>query len=80
MLFFARAEFRRPWGGEVVMTDAAPNGFGVVEGSFPSSEVEQIGAFDERWRFKPEYRKEGGEAPREAALRALDPCFGPAFL
>jgi hypothetical protein len=68
---FARTNVRRQWHEEIMATDASPGGYGVCRSVLPASHVEDIGRYDERWRFKVEY--EQGQGPRAAALRAMDP-------
>ena len=53
------------------MVDASLAGFGITEGIFHASELEEAGSLDERWRFKMEYQQ--AERPRATALREMDP-------
>ena len=52
---FARTNLRRQWCPEVSMVDASLAGYGVDVCQSSSPEVEPVGRFDERWRFKKEY-------------------------
>ena len=71
LVWFARGNLRRPWHEDVSMYDSSLGGYGVMAGTFPQRLVEQVGSYDERWRFKKEYQ--GGRGPRAAALLAADP-------
>ena len=57
---------RRPWATRVFCSDASPAGYGLLEGNFPIEDVESVGSWNERWRFKrldPEHWR-----PRERSL------------
>lgn len=57
---------RKLWPSWVVCTDASPDGYGIAECEMGIDEVQQIGAWSERWRFKrlpPELWR-----PRQRAL------------
>ena len=63
-------DMRRDWSPTVTCTDASPQGFGICERQLEPEAVEDIGRWQERWRFKrlpPECWK-----PRVRAL-GLDP-------
>ena len=68
------ADIRRGWCQTVQCTDASPDGFGICETTLSSSQVESMGRWCERWR----YRRLPPEdwAPRRRAL-ARDPLSDP---
>lgn len=68
------ADIRRGWCQTVQCTDASPDGFGICETTLSSTEVESMGRWCERWR----YRRLPPEdwAPRRRAL-ARDPFSDP---
>ena len=59
-----RADWSRPWNGEVVASDASEEGFGVCSRAWPASLAAQVGRTAERDRFK----RAGGHNARESAL------------
>lgn len=64
------ADMRREWSPTILCSDASPSGYGICERYLDPKEVEQVGLWQERWRFKrlpPEEWK-----PRDRALH-LDP-------
>ena len=64
------ADMRTKWSTHVFCSDASPEGYGITERVLDSSEVERIGAWQERWRYKRSPIEQW--RPRERALR-LDP-------
>eukprot|EP00971_Amphidinium_carterae_P340417 6478747-Amphidinium_carterae.4 len=56
LLPLAIADLRRSPSCSAYMTDASLRGFGVMQGIFAESDVLGACKFDERWRFKREYR------------------------
>ncbi|CAE7448154.1 unnamed protein product, partial [Symbiodinium necroappetens] len=65
-------DIRKEWSETVTVTDASPMGYGVCESRLPYSEVQQMGRWNERWRFRrlpPEEWK-----PRQRAT-GLSPIF-----
>ena len=52
------------------MHDASPAGFGIVSARLHPEEVAELGAHNERWRFRKEYLP---VAARRNALAQLDP-------
>ena len=46
------SDLRLPWSEIVTVADASPQGFGICEKVFPSETVEQVGQWQERWRYK----------------------------
>eukprot|EP00438_Fugacium_kawagutii_P035192 Skav232767 [mRNA] locus=scaffold1229:242985:248589:- [translate_table: standard] len=60
------ADLRKPWSDTVIASDASPDGFGMCESTLDLKEVESIGQWNERWRFR---RLPASEwAPRKRAL------------
>eukprot|EP00435_Cladocopium_sp_Y103_P070321 s689_g35.t1 len=63
-------DMRRPWSNTVTCTDASPEGYGICERSLDIDVINNIGLWQERWRYKRaplEHWK-----PREKAL-GMDP-------
>ena len=56
----------------MVMTDASMAGARVTEGHFSQQEVYDVAKFDERWRFKLEYRSKEGHRARAFRLAQAD--------
>ena len=46
------ADLRRDWSDEVHCTDASPDGFGVCSTFASVDEVQNVGRWNERWRYK----------------------------
>lgn len=63
-------DMRQPWSGKVTCTDASPEGYGICERDLEENMVDEIGKWQERWRFKRTPIEEW--KPRERAL-GLDP-------
>ena len=64
------SDMRRPWSNTVFCSDASPEGYGITERNLDVSTIDQIGLWQERWRYKrtpPDQWR-----PRERALQ-LDP-------
>ena len=60
------ADLRRPWTTTVTATDASPEGWGVCEREADLQQVQAIGKWQERWRFR---RLDPSEwKPRERAV------------
>eukprot|EP00971_Amphidinium_carterae_P351583 6492174-Amphidinium_carterae.1 len=70
LLPLAIADLRRTVSNRCYMTDASLRGFGVMVGDFPERVVQQACKYDERWRFKREYRGTG--KARDVVLNALE--------
>ena len=68
LVFFARANIRRPWCPTVTMTDACFSSFGMVESDFDPDTVWNVGKNDERWRFRVEYAD--GRGARDESVHA----------
>lgn len=45
-------DIKRPWSTTVSCTDASPEGFGIVEREMDIGDVQSMGSWNERWRFK----------------------------
>lgn len=45
-------DIKRPWSTMVSCTDASPDGFGIVEREMDVGDVQSMGSWNERWRFK----------------------------
>lgn len=63
MLF---SSLRRPWSDVVTCTDASPDGYGICQTTLPNETVNNIGRWQERWRYKRLPPSEW--APRRRAL------------
>ncbi len=60
------ADLRLSWDTTVTATDASPSGWGICERFLPSDQVEEIGKWHERWRYR---RLDPSEwQPRQRAL------------
>ena len=46
------ADMRRPWSDVITATDASPDGYGVCESLAPPGAARDLGAWNERWRFR----------------------------
>ena len=51
-------KFTKPWSTCVYAVDASEWGLGVVSSSFSADEVQQLGMFSERWRYKDNRAKD----------------------
>ena len=69
LLPLAVAHWRLPWCTTVSASDACETGYGVVESSWPESEVSEVGRLDERSRYRLKNHAKDG-APRAMALGA----------
>ena len=67
------SDLRLPWSQVVTVTDASPGGFGICEREFAAEEVERVGRWQERWRYKRTPIEDW--APRRRALD--DPLIDP---
>lgn len=45
-------DIKRPWSTTVSCTDASPEGFGIVEREMNVGDIQSMGSWNERWRFK----------------------------
>ena len=45
-------DLRRPWSEKVFCSDASPEGFGVCQTELPVEQVQSIGRWQEKWRFR----------------------------
>lgn len=45
-------DLKRPWSTGLLCSDASPNGYGICERFLPSSDVEQLGRWQDRWRYR----------------------------
>ena len=45
-------DLRRPWSEKVFCSDASPEGFGVCQTELPLEQVQSIGRWQEKWRFR----------------------------
>ena len=73
------ADLRRRWHPEITTTDASTTGWGICKTRRPVSEVESMGVWNERWRYRRLAPNE--RAPRRRALGATPfGCNdGPAY-
>eukprot|EP00438_Fugacium_kawagutii_P025119 Skav230792 [mRNA] locus=scaffold312:103074:108500:+ [translate_table: standard] len=72
-------EMRRPWHTDVTCTDASPSGFGICQTTLDKQSVQEMGKWQDRWRFRhldpaewrPRMRTQGLDPIRDAATSCV---------
>jgi hypothetical protein len=67
------ADLSATWTTDVLAVDACESGFAVMKSSWAVKDVEEVGRWDERWRFKSE--DPAALCPRRRALQHLNEDF-----